>query len=249
MVVVIPLLPGLGHIWITVPSRVLSPTKRSTEFPVLHEVPWFSSGTNPVLTVRCWLVVARAKASVSSTWICRQHWRQPSLRSCYLSDSDALQQCLSVCIDDMSQWTASWSDRLHLSPSNTEVLCTPSAPDRNWSGAYWWHINVSCCCRCLVDLDVCCCRCWPWRFCGRWCLRHCHYLSVLCSCPADTQYNDVQCRVIPWWHWHVLQLRTGWSVSNTAATTTFSPQHRCSAGVLSYKFSTHNATPLQTLLV
>jgi len=205
MVVVIPSLPGLHHIWITVPSRGTSTYKKvdwiySTTWSTMVRF-WDQSS---VLTVCCWLVAARrAKASVSSTWICRQQSRHPSLRSCYLSDSDALQQCLSVCVDDMSQWTASWSDRLHLCPSQTEVLCTPSAADSNWFSAYWWHIDVSCCCHCLVDLDVCCCRCWPWRFCGRWCLRHCHCRSVLCSCPAETQYNDVQCRVIPWWHWHV----------------------------------------------
>jgi len=47
----------------------------------------------------------------------------------------------------------------------------------------------------------------------------------------------------------LLQLCTGWSVNNFAATTTISPQCCHLAAVLSQEFSTHNATPVRTLLV
>jgi len=40
--------------------------------------------------------------------------------SCRPSDADVLQQCVSVCIDDVSQWMM--SNRLQLNPAKTEVL-------------------------------------------------------------------------------------------------------------------------------
>ena len=57
---------------------------------------------------------------------------------CDPSDIDALQERLSVCIDEVFSWMM--SNRLQLNPSKTEVLWkyrSTSASDPDWSCSCW----------------------------------------------------------------------------------------------------------------
>jgi len=58
---------------------------------------------------------------------------------CDLSDVDALQEHLLVCIDEF--FSRMMSNRLQLNTAKTEVLCATSA---SYSSLCWWHICVAC---------------------------------------------------------------------------------------------------------
>jgi len=91
---------------------------RSTELAVLYGVPQ-GSVLGPILFLLY---------TADLLQLLRRHQLHPHAyaddtqiyRSCRPSDADVLQQRVSVCIDDMSQWMM--SNRLQLNPAKTEVL-------------------------------------------------------------------------------------------------------------------------------
>ena len=98
---------------------------------------------------------------------------------CDPSDVDALQECLSVCIDEVFSWKM--STRLQLQEWGAMVfICLTSASDPYWSCACWWHI-------CAASMNSLRPGGLHWHRCHHECSRHCSRQSVFCSTPSNMQ--------------------------------------------------------------